>query len=349
MTSNILYISSICDQRRKQQLYPIVPSRTEIVSPYTNTNYTKFDLDMRRKAEILKYDQGNTKTNKFTKKQLWAQLVNNPNTITKSYITRNTMLDTLATKVITCDNKAIQTPSSSSNVPNDYINNVNTLYVDENVPLYNYINPIQTRSYGIINNATINTPVLLYPQTNVNSYSKKIAAIEFTEAAKNNYYTVNLLNIPLALQINGDLSGSIVRISGIPIQIAYVGLTVIYNSSTVNPTNQYSILFDSITNFTVDISAATTNNNSFFSGTQFIGSINITNIVLEASPGFVYDIYLNMNIINPTTNYSQILTFNSNLILNTTTDYLLSNTPFHCSIKPNISLEKYGVFTVTAT
>jgi len=346
MTSNVLYISSICEQRRKQQLYPVVPSRIDVVSPYTDTTNTKFDLDMRRKAEILKYDQGNTKTNKLTKKQLWAQLVNNPNTITKSYITKNTILDTPATKVITCDNNMIQTPSSASNVPNDYINGVNTLYNDENIPLYNYINPIQTRSYGIINNATDNAAVILYPQTNVIYSSKKIAAIEFTEAATNNYYNVNLLNIPLALQIYGDLSGSNVYITGIPITIAYVGIKILYNSSTVNPTNYYTALLDSTSTFTVDISSAET---SFFSTTQFIGSINIPNIVLDASPGFIYDIYLDMKIINPSTNYPKILTFNSNLIQNVTTQYLLSNTPFQCYIKPSISLDKYGVFTVTAT
>jgi len=45
-------------------------------------------------------------------------------------------------------------PLSASNVPPDP--NVPYLYSDETVPLYNYINPNLTRSYGIQNPEGIN-------------------------------------------------------------------------------------------------------------------------------------------------------------------------------------------------
>ena len=69
-------LKSICQQRSKQLMYNRPPPRNEIVSPY-NGIYTKEQLDMRRKAEILKYNNNasSSKTNNLTKGQRWAQLV----------------------------------------------------------------------------------------------------------------------------------------------------------------------------------------------------------------------------------------------------------------------------------
>ena len=58
--------------------------RFNVISPYidplTNqsTNITEQQLNMRRKAEILKYSSNRmpTQTNSLTKKQKWSQLVN---------------------------------------------------------------------------------------------------------------------------------------------------------------------------------------------------------------------------------------------------------------------------------
>jgi hypothetical protein len=76
---------NLIDQRRRAQLYNIPPSRYDNLanSPYTKINpatgmfFTKFDVDMRRKAEILKYSNvtSTTKTNNLTRAQRWAQLV----------------------------------------------------------------------------------------------------------------------------------------------------------------------------------------------------------------------------------------------------------------------------------
>ena len=48
-------LKSICQQRAKQLTFNTPLPRNEIVSPY-NGNYTKEQLDMRRKAEIFKYN-----------------------------------------------------------------------------------------------------------------------------------------------------------------------------------------------------------------------------------------------------------------------------------------------------
>jgi len=69
-------LKSICQQRIKQLAFNKSLPRNELVSPY-NGKYTKDQLDMRRKAEILKHSNNasSSKTNNLSKSQRWAQLV----------------------------------------------------------------------------------------------------------------------------------------------------------------------------------------------------------------------------------------------------------------------------------
>ena len=64
---NCIINENIFNQRRKMQLLNIPPTRYTPISPYPQ--FTQFQLNMRRKVEILKYSASNTnsKTNNFTK------------------------------------------------------------------------------------------------------------------------------------------------------------------------------------------------------------------------------------------------------------------------------------------
>ena len=113
----------------KQQQRLIVPTdRLELQkSPYPE--FTQQQLDMRRKAEILKYaaNKQNTKTNVVTKAQTFANKMRQTGTIsqaTLNLIARNTCAD-LAT---------IPTPSSSCDIPGP----VFIMRNDPTIPLYNY-------------------------------------------------------------------------------------------------------------------------------------------------------------------------------------------------------------------
>ena len=58
----------ICDieETLKRSRIPIIsPVRFELISPYTDSNYTQKQLDMRRKVEILKYKSNNQIKIKF--------------------------------------------------------------------------------------------------------------------------------------------------------------------------------------------------------------------------------------------------------------------------------------------
>ena len=72
---NCIINERIFNQRRKMQLLNIPPTRYTPISPYPI--YTQFQLNMRRKVEILKYsaNNSNSKTNNFTKSEKWKQVI----------------------------------------------------------------------------------------------------------------------------------------------------------------------------------------------------------------------------------------------------------------------------------
>ena len=74
-TTNIS-INVLCDQRKKQMLFNNPQSRYTPTNPYNGT-FSQFQLDMRRKAEILKYSNNtsSTKTNNLTKSEKYVQLI----------------------------------------------------------------------------------------------------------------------------------------------------------------------------------------------------------------------------------------------------------------------------------
>jgi hypothetical protein len=67
------------ENRRVAALSNVPLTRFTLVSPYPE--FTKHQLDMRRKIEVLKYSNNasNSKTNNLTKKQHWAQIVSGNN------------------------------------------------------------------------------------------------------------------------------------------------------------------------------------------------------------------------------------------------------------------------------
>jgi hypothetical protein len=69
-------LTSLCQQRSKQLLFNTPLPRYTPISPY-NGEFTKFQLDMRRKAEVLKHNNNasSTKTNNLTKAEKWSQIV----------------------------------------------------------------------------------------------------------------------------------------------------------------------------------------------------------------------------------------------------------------------------------
>ena len=137
-------------QLQQQNLPP--PFRFNLYNPYIGSNYTKYDFDMRRKSEILKYNSNvsNSQTNNLTKKQLWSLIAKGSyKQLSQEQLNNAIPIGNNVSVLKDCSLNYIKhTPTSSCDVPGPII----TLYNDESIPLYNYNETIFNRSYRISNN-----------------------------------------------------------------------------------------------------------------------------------------------------------------------------------------------------
>jgi len=138
-------ISGICLQRsRKATLIP-PPQRLELQkSPYVGPDaHTQYALDMRRKAEILKYATMQTQTNSLTKAQRFAQLVNGSSQ-RRNYSSE--LLQGIVEGTLSCENlnNNVPTSTASCDIPGPEM----MITLDPTVPLYNYV--INRDPYSIL-------------------------------------------------------------------------------------------------------------------------------------------------------------------------------------------------------
>jgi len=341
-TNTLLTIQSICDQRRNQMLYNVPPSRINVISPYENTKYTKFDLDMRRKAQVLKYQVGSTKGNMMTKKQQWSRIANgNYQRQPSSYLTTITKYENNAVKIVDCSATGlILTPLSASNVPPDP--SVSFLYNDESVPLYNYLNPISTRAYNAFENAAIINSdfqtIILYNTTCESNIPNRISGILFSNSIDENAYTINIHNIPLAIHIQGILNGiDIYDINANTITINSIHLSTYFNQNLVPDRSIYQYVYSPsnlLQNYYLDISTNVIQSGDTFKAIQYIGTVSIYNILLYTEPGFSYDFKLDVNLSYFPSKNDDIPSMHASIIANVTPDKIVS---YACTIEPVLS------------
>ena len=348
--NNQAYLNSI-DQKRRAQLNNIPPVRYnnlanniyQQINPATGQTYTKFDLDMRRKAEILKYSSNRvpTQTNSLTKAQRYAQAVSGvyqQRTFSQSFIAENTengVVRTCPPGVI------IKTPSSASGVPGNML-----LYDDPAIPLYNFLNDTNT-AYGIINqpldpytiqwnydyNANVSqkpgeTPIIF------TLYMFNVASPSYTFSFKT----------PFSINFSGKYLSGITSSTNayFTIQINKISLGVLYSYSamTLTPTPTYTLQYNNT--IRVDIS----NNASTFNGTSFFNNITFSNIILPVALGYIYDVQLSVsyNIIPNSEFASKYETPTITSIFNATTPISPSGT--RCSITGNYPITSFPPLTI---
>lgn len=112
---------------------------------FSNTGITEYDLNMRRKAEILQYNKNQNRPTKkeqwsmlnrgvYNKRKAWAtqSLTNtNPNTLKLEFSQNNPETNILVCNQTDMNPAVIVNSSTASNVPGKPIN----LYLNPNVPL----------------------------------------------------------------------------------------------------------------------------------------------------------------------------------------------------------------------
>jgi len=146
-------------------------------------------------------------------------------------------------------------------------------------------------------NEALNSSVIKYVNyTDVNTdldiSFNYISTVEFTNLAENEYYNLSLNNIPIAYQINGKILNNTYgnAYTDYTKPTSYT-LIIYYNDQIVTSVNPTFNFYPS-NDFNVN---KISKNAKTFSGLFVIGYLNITNIILYGTPGYIYNFKLNIN------------------------------------------------------
>jgi hypothetical protein len=340
-------------QRKRFQLLNIPPTRYDnlannpykLTYPGSSKTFTKIDLDMRRKVEILKYsaNNSNTQTNSFTKAEIYAQAISGKyqqRTYPNSFIKDNSKNNQLYGCPI------IKTPTSACGVPGPVI----YLYEDNNVPLYNYttnidgnygtlmqgLNPYQTtwdyttnekNKIATDSTGTIITSIfILYQDVSIKTFS---------------------IQVPIGLSFTGKTTATATNsVSLITIQSTFINnmftTTPYYNADQLSQsTITYGFTSRQIT-ITVD-----KKNSTNFTGICYLGTLTISNIVLPIKKGFIYDInsYCTKTFFENISSYVDTNTFTFNILFGFSYTTIPSST--NCFITGDLPLPITPIYVTT--
>jgi hypothetical protein len=318
---------SMIIQKKRFQLFNKPPSRYDNLSnnPYTLTHpvtskkFTKFDLDMRRKVEVLKYSANNssTQTNRFTKAEIYAQVISGKyqqRTYSNSYITDNTVNDQL----VKCP--TIYTPTSACNVPGPVI----YLYEDTNVPIYNYTTN-NDANYGILTQGINPYGVWDYTKDTNKANNSIITSLFIYNDNPSKTFTITT---PIVITFNGTKPQSTART--ITLKIDSVTTTILYNNSIYTPTPSLNHTFNANTISIV----LQSNTSTSFSGSCYLGLLEIKNIVLPIQKGFIFDIKTAVTYTTTISNTNSLVLSNVNTIFNPTN---FTRSATNCTITGDIT------------
>ncbi len=247
-TCNIENIAAMRDEFLKQRKSKKLPLRFEITSPYTGTTltnpninnisplFTKQQLDMRRKAEILQYKKNSTQGNQQTKAEKFSKIVSGP-------FQRRTKYDYPSSIGIIYSigniNLASLQPASiqqqiTENVLNLYSNGLTinrdnlSIYLTNNSIRVNVINKVLYLSKEVIQNFIIST------LSNITDFITEQTTLDFTVNWSFNYNNTiyNVGDCPTDLYLPTPTTSS--NVPGPIINLQYEKNVPLYNYSSVN-------------------------------------------------------------------------------------------------------------------
>jgi hypothetical protein len=288
---------NLLNQKSRFQLFNIPPNRYNNLAnnPYASATYTKFDLDMRRKAEILKYSSNRmtTQTNSLTKSQIYAQAVNGASQqrrYSQAFIAANTQNGIVN---LCPPGTIIKTPSSASDVPGNLL-----LYEDDSVPLYNFMDDTAD-AYGIINQE-------LNPYSQGFKYTNETDII-YTDTART-IFTLYMFNTtlpnytfsfttPIIIEFYGAVVSQIPTNNTNLFQVIFssVSTNINYSYSTINSKSTITSQLNNMPIPTNILDVSLNSDVSYYSGSFYLGTITFSNITLPVALGYIYDFKLSVN------------------------------------------------------
>jgi hypothetical protein len=369
---DVAYNNAVTIQNRFR-LLNIPPQRYDNLknSPYDSSNnlnqiFTQDQLNMRRKAEILKFsaNKSSTKTNNLTKKEKWVQLVagsSQQRNLSYSFI-QNNLIPGTTNYVNTCPSGTIlYTPTSASNIPGKIMN----LYEDPTVPLYMYSTNVN--AYGLINQEETTTPFSYTQNTTqfLNQSNSVVVASIYISNILTPTYTFTI-QFPISIFISGYLKSGKTGTYNETVQLNFANLPfqsyLYYGSNAVassNGINMPTITVPSRKSVSFDISMNLNNSDpssNYFYGNQYIGMYTLSNLNLNTEKGYIYDLCLNniepygsslINITLPQNtnlyNYFENITYGicANISRNSANSFV------NCRVQSSTSLDSYQLLSIT--
>jgi hypothetical protein len=291
-------LTALCQQRKKRteliKSMELFKNRYEPINPYiAYPQNTRYDFDMRRKAEILKYNNNSSQSNpKLSRSMKWSRLVNSSSKAVTSF--RDTILYqndgsgnysavlvkypdtyTVSQQVIGYDiydnsinmdvysivpgtlppscPTKFNTPSTSSGVPGRTIN----LYLDEDVPLVYYNKNVN--AYGI-NNTTTTDPWTTVTKNNF-FFSDRINNLFINLVINNsinNFSHTFSMKIPISIYFKAtvkyDIPDGLISLSNNTIAIDTINLFTFYNGKQIIYQTQPILTLDNPETLSFDVS-----------------------------------------------------------------------------------------------
>lgn len=264
--STISNYYTLCNQRKLFVSYESgAKTRFELVSPYPD--HTQEQLDMRRKAEVLKYKKN---AEILTRTKKWTSLVNNNR------------------RRICVERLNIWTPTSSSDVPGPII----LLTDDETIPLYNYAHMLQKMVETFPEDRTF--PYDTFSKNDIYVNSNDLVNIADQVILSPNTFNYNFtITIPLAITMSGYktalnmLNGGI-NIDVIRAEITQLNFQVNYSDVVMEIHPIENTLFTYM-----EVLLETTD---FFEARQYIGNVQFTNVILPTINQYVYSYLLSASV-----------------------------------------------------
>lgn len=285
--NDVANIDALCSQRRLKMLFNVPPTRFTPESPYKYNSsgqlqFTKQQLDMRRKVEILKHNKSSTQGNKQTKKEQWSHMNSRKYSIRK--IIGDASLLPGATVVSSVDCATVPTSSKKTDVPGPEI----ILQQDNSVPLYNYGAPI--RSYGFLNEENTNGFEVISNGEIKTFYDGVYGFLACLKIMDSIDETSKLFRIemPFTLGYSKNVGVSVTQeisgnISLVPPTTGQNTTKIYYSGTNTNSgTHNFTLSGESTYEFPTSTNAIVES--------PLVGVIQIDNIFVQTQPDFFYEI-----------------------------------------------------------
>lgn len=299
LNSGWMDTTQYCIRRQRWRQHNRPPPRLDSMGANPYLQYTQAELDMRRKAEVLKYSGvSNSKTNNLTKAEKYAQMAR----FARGDGSYNRLLKLQETCPV---NERIYRPTSSSDVPGPE----RMLYMDETVELYNFTrgnttkateNPKSDREpYTTVYDENAESASNTYNEENNISNEGSSIPVASVFVRTNENTDEYRHSIPVGFNFEYDTTSTGAS-EPVDVTVQTVLVYVYYNKALISTNDPDNIAYNRIAGIPIpEVSINFQNRtftisqpedpSSFFSGHVYLGTVDITSHLCN-QPSAIYDI-----------------------------------------------------------